>query len=159
VYIVFIGALISAILSTVDSALLAASALVSHNLILPMVGTLTEAGKVRVARSGVFVFGIAAYGLALTSDGVSSLVEEASAFGGASIFTVAIFGMLTTRFGRARSALAALFGGMLSRIGAEYGLHLTTPFLASLGIAAGTYVLVALFESRQATQALEGASP
>lgn len=34
-YIIFAGALISAILSTVDSALLAASALLSHNLIVP----------------------------------------------------------------------------------------------------------------------------
>ena len=35
-YIVFAGALMSAILYTVDSALLAAGALVSHNLVLPL---------------------------------------------------------------------------------------------------------------------------
>ncbi|WP_162232378.1 hypothetical protein [Methylogaea oryzae] len=45
----------------------------------------------RTARAMVFVFGLVAYGLALGSDGVHTLVEEASAFGSAGVFTVALF--------------------------------------------------------------------
>ena len=64
-YVLFAGALISAILSTVDSCLLAAASLVSHNLILPLKPTLSERGKIRAARIGVVVFGILAYVIAL----------------------------------------------------------------------------------------------
>ncbi|MFP3948540.1 MAG: sodium:solute symporter family protein [Longimicrobiales bacterium] len=51
-FALFAGSLISAILSTVDSTLLIASGLLSHNVIVPLTGT-TEAGrKVFLARGG-----------------------------------------------------------------------------------------------------------
>jgi Na+/pantothenate symporter len=50
--VLFLGALVSAILSTVDSTLLAAAALASHNLIVPLRKTMGEAAKVNLARVG-----------------------------------------------------------------------------------------------------------
>jgi hypothetical protein len=57
-YALFAGGLISAILSTVDSTLLVASGLLSHNLLVPLFGVTDEAAKVRLARAGVLGFGV-----------------------------------------------------------------------------------------------------
>ena len=97
-YVLFAGAVISAILSTVNSCLLAAAALVSHNLIIPLKPAIDERGKVLFARIGVVVFGIAAYALALGAEGIYELVATASAFGSAGIFVVGLFGLFS-RFG------------------------------------------------------------
>src|SRR5690606_6117520 len=84
-FAIFAGGLISAILSTVDSTLLVASGLLSHNLIIPALGISAERTKVRLARGGVVAFGILAYALAATADGVLALVEQASSLGSAGI--------------------------------------------------------------------------
>src|SRR5688572_10944466 len=68
-YVLFAGALISAILSTVDSCLLAASSLVSHNLIVPLKPTLTDRQRILAARVGVAAFGTLAYLIALSAGG------------------------------------------------------------------------------------------
>lgn len=144
-YIAFAGALVSAILSTVDSALLAAAALTSHNLIVPLKPSLDEAAKVRIARAGVVAFGLVAYVLALHAEGVYALVEEASAFGSAGVFTVALFALFTS-FGGAKSAATALVVGIASWVLGAYVLGLELPYLTSLAAAFVSYVAVALLE-------------
>ena len=52
-YVLFIGALISAVLTTVDSALLAAGSMLSHNLLLRLRPDASERTKVAVARASV----------------------------------------------------------------------------------------------------------
>lgn len=148
-YITFAGALVSAVLSTVDSALLAASAVTSHNLVVPLVKNIGEKAKVRAARAGVFVYGVLAYTLALHAEGVYELVLEASAFGSAGVFTVAVFALFT-RFGDARSGLGALIAGLASWIAGAYVLGLPYPYLTSLAASISVYVAVALFERRMA---------
>jgi Na+/proline symporter len=144
-YILFAGALISAVLSTVDSALLAASALVSHNLLIPLKPDMDEATKVRLSRGMVALFGLTAYGLALTAEGVHELVEEASAFGSAGVFVAAVFA-LSGRWGGAASAYAALIAGMAAWVAGAHLLELETPYLISLLAALGAYLLVALVQ-------------
>lgn len=146
-YILFAGALISAVLSTVDSALLAASALVSHNLLVPLKPGLSEAAKVRLSRSMVALFGLTAYVLALTAEGVHDLVEEASAFGSAGVFVAAVFA-LSGRWGGAASAYAALVAGMGAWIAGAHILELDAPYLTSLFAALGAYVLGAFLYPR-----------
>lgn len=148
-YIAFAGALVSAILSTVDSALLAAAALTSHNLIVPLKPSLGEAARVRIARTGVVAFGLIAYVLALYAEGVYALVEEASAFGSAGVFIVALFALFTP-FGGVRSATAALLVGIASWVLGAYVLELELPYLTSLAAALASYVAVALFEGQGA---------
>ncbi|MGR8981217.1 MAG: sodium:solute symporter family protein [Gammaproteobacteria bacterium] len=147
-YIVFAGALISAIFSTVDSALLASSALLSHNLIVPAVKSISEEGKVKVARYTVMICGIIAFVMALHAGRVYTLVEEASAFGSAGIFTVVIFGLFT-RFGGVVSAGVTLAAGVTTWIVGHHVLNLTTPYLMSLSVAFGSYILVACWEGRR----------
>ena len=112
-YALFAGGLISAILSTVDSTLLVASGLLSHNLVVPIAGITSERAKVIVARVGVLAFGLLAWLLALRADGVYALVEQASAFGSAGALVAVCFGLFT-RFGGAPTALVTLLTGTIS---------------------------------------------
>lgn len=146
-YVLFAGALISAILSTVDSALLAASALVTHNLVLPLRPDLSEVGKVRLARAGVLVAALIAFVLAIQAESIFALVESSSSFGGAGVFVVMAFGLFT-RFGTRRSAWAALFVGAGVWIGAERVAGIQWPYLASLGAATLAYGLAGVMERR-----------
>ncbi|MGH7542509.1 MAG: sodium:solute symporter family protein [Gemmatimonadota bacterium] len=144
-YVLFAGALLSAILSTVDSTLLVSSSLVSHNIILPLRPGLSEAWKVRSARIGVAVSGVAAYGMALYAEGVYALVEQASAFGSAGIVVIVTFGLFT-RFGGPASALASLLAGVAVWIAGSYVLGLSWAYLAALGASVAAYATGAIFE-------------
>lgn len=144
-FVAFAGALVSAILSTVDSALLVASSLVSHNLVVPLLPGLTEKQKVWIARGGVAFFGLIAYVGALYAEGVYALVEEASAFGSAGLFVVILFGLFS-RQGGARTALATLGIGILAWLLGAYLLDWPYPYLISLGAAFGTYLVGMLLE-------------
>ncbi|MCK7497426.1 MAG: hypothetical protein MZW92_46520 [Comamonadaceae bacterium] len=149
-YIIFAGALISAILSTVDSALLAASALVEHNLIVPLRPHLGDRARVRIARVGVALFGGVAYVLALQAESIYALVVQASALAGAGIFVVVMFGLFT-RFGGPRAALAALLVGLGTWLGGEYLIGWPVPYLSSLATALLACVAVGAFEPRAAS--------
>jgi Na+/proline symporter len=141
-YVLFAGALISAILSTVDSCLLAAASLVSHNLVVPLKPTLTERQKVLTARAGVAVFGVLAYAIALYAGGVYELVATASAFGSAGIFVVGLFGLFG-RIGGPPSAYAALVAGIVVWAAGEYWLEWSTPYIAAVAAALAAYLLAA----------------
>ena len=185
-YILFAGALVSAILSTVDSCLLVAASLTSHNLVVPLLGrarqmagvgavaadeadgggaetargaggragnaggaggaavvsrasgdeeapgageaggpedapgaaeevaairAVSERAKLLIARGFVVVYGIVAYAMAISAESVYGLVEEASSFGSAGIFVVAVAALFVPIGGRV-SALAAILAGL-----------------------------------------------
>lgn len=148
-YVLFAGALVSAILSTVDSALLVAGSLLSHNLIVPAIPDISERSRVRVARGGVALFGVLAYLLALHAETIYGLVEEASAFGSAGIFVVIVFGLFT-RYGSAVAAVATLVTGMAAWVVGAYLLELETPYLVSLAASLGVYLAVAAVDRRPA---------
>ncbi|MET0286189.1 MAG: sodium:solute symporter family protein [Polyangiales bacterium] len=143
--VIFLGALVSAILSTVDSALLAAGSLSAHNLVLPLMGDVSETRKVRINRWAVTFFGVIAYGLALSTQGVYALVEEASAFGTAGVVVCVMFGLFT-EFGGTRAALASLATGILVYLTGQHALHWPQPFLASLLAATLAYLAGAFSE-------------
>jgi Na+/proline symporter len=147
-YVLFAGALISAILSTVDSCLLAAGSLAAHNIIVPVKPKLSEREKIWCARGCVIVFGLIAYVIALYASGIYELVATASAFGSAGIFIVGLFGLFTT-FGRAASAYAALVTGMVVWVVGEFVLAWPTPYLVSLASAFVAYVGIALVAARR----------
>jgi Na+/proline symporter len=147
-YAIFAGALIAAILSTVDSTLLVSSALLSHNLVVPLLGIAEERHKVLVARAGVVLFGIIAYVLALRATGVFTLVEQASAFGSAGALVTVSFGLFTD-WGGARTAIATLAAGMIVYLTASLG-GAELPFLMSLGASLLCYVVGASLERRLA---------
>ena len=73
-YVLFVGALISAILSTVDSALLAASSITSQNLLRPLLKRRDDRTRLLVSRLCTLAFGALAYLLGRSADGVHALV-------------------------------------------------------------------------------------
>jgi SSS family solute:Na+ symporter len=148
-YAIFAGALIAAILSTVDSTLLVSSALLSHNLVVPLLGVTDERRKVMIARAGVIAFGTIAYVLALRATGVFTLVEQASAFGSAGALVTVSFGLFTA-WGGARTAIATLAAGMIVYLAASIA-GAALPFLMSLGASLLCYVAGASLERRVAT--------
>jgi Na+/proline symporter len=148
-YVLFAGALVSAILSTVDSTLLTASSLVSHNILVPLRPGLSEAAKVRSARIGVAVFGVLACLMALSAEAVYTLVEQSSAFGSAGIVVTVTFGLFT-RLGGPLSALAALLAGVLVWVVGNYVLGLSWAYLAAVGASITAYAAGALIERAHA---------
>lgn len=145
-FALFTGGLVSAILSTVDSTLLVASGLLAHNLIVPIARVTNERRKVWIARFGVMGFGLFAYVLALYTEGVLALVEQASALGSTGIVVTVLFGLFT-KLGSPRTAAATLIVGLLSYVGGVAG-GLETPFLISLVCALATWGLGCLTDAK-----------
>lgn len=145
IYIIFAGALVSAILSTVDSTLLVASSLVSHNLIVRNKPTMSESGKIGWARIFVIVFGVLTWYIATHADGVYDLVVDAAAFGTAGIFTIVVFGLFT-QFGGKWAAASTMFVAMGVWLSATYVFDLGWAYVLSLILAISTYIAVAIWE-------------
>ncbi len=145
-YALFAGALVSAILSTVDSTLLVCSSLLVHDLVLPRIPGASERAKVRLARLGVVGFGLLAFLLALTGESVAGLVELASSLGSAGLFVILVLGLFTRR-GGAPSASAALLAGLATYVGASLAGS-EHPFLLSLAAAFAGFLLLAPFGRR-----------
>jgi Na+/proline symporter len=119
-YILLMGAIISAILSTVDTTLLAVSAIAQRNLIDPIARDLAEPRKLMLGRSLTLMAGLMAYAIAASGETIKGLVEIASSFGSAGIVVALLIG-LHSGYGREKAALAALFAGaLLSFLG--YGM-------------------------------------
>lgn len=144
-YVLFVGALVSAILSTVDSTLLAASALVSHNVFVSLRPQTSERGKLLAARAGVVFFGLVAYALALGAESIFELVQQANGLGSAGILVVVCFGLFT-RFGGARAARATLAVGFLTWALGTYVTAWEATYLISLGASLVTYIASAWIE-------------
>jgi len=146
-YVIFGGALISAILSVVHSALHASGAQVSHNIVVRLIPTLGIRGKLVAARLSVVALTGAAFVLAMTSDRIKELVEIASAFGSAGVFVSAAFGMFT-RFGGAASAAVSICLGTAVWATGRFVLEWEAPYLVALGCSLLAYVAVAALQRR-----------
>lgn len=136
---VLVGALVSAILSTVDSILLAGGGLLSHNLLIPLMGLRAEKRKLLYTRLSVVLIALIALAIAWMSDGIYELVESASSLGTAGILVITLFGLWTS-FGGPVSAIAALVLGVVTMPIAENILEIEAPFMASIALAAIGYV-------------------
>ena len=147
-FLIFAGALVAAILSTVDSALLACGSLVAHNLLPERVRNRSARAPLITARVSVVALSFVAYALAHTKGSVHELVEEASSFGSAGVFVIGSIGLAAPRFGGAYSALAALIAGAGSWLYFGHVQESEIAYLCSLLSAAGSYVAVWLFERR-----------
>jgi solute:Na+ symporter, SSS family len=140
--VIFVGAMISAILSTVHSALHGSSAQVSHNIILKLRPDLSPRQRLWLSRGTVMALSVVAYALSLSTERIHDLVETASAFGSAGVFVTAVFGLFSN-IGGARSAYGALIAGMGVWIVARFCLALETPYLIALASAAAAYMWLA----------------
>ncbi len=153
-YALFAGAIISAILSTVDSTLLVAASLTSHNLLLRLgKREWRERDKVLLARSCVVAFGVVSYLLALSAEGVYALIEQSSAFGSAGIVVVYVIGSTSTLGGPASAGAALLAGSLTWTLGSNFGL-LPYPYLTALAMSVLAYVVVLPVERERTAAAV-----
>jgi Na+/proline symporter len=147
-YMMFAGAIISAILSTIDSVLLASAAQVSRNVIEKLMPSLQERGRLLSTRLTLVALAIIAFAIALQAERVKELVELASAAGSAGVFVVTVFGLFT-RFGGPLAALTTVVMGASAWLVFGWVIQLTAPYLASLSLALITYIVTAAVEARR----------
>lgn len=144
-YIIFAGALVSAILSTVDSTLLVASSLVSHNLIVNQNPGMEEGRKITWARVMVVVFGLTAWFIATNAEGVYDLVVDAAAFGTAGLFTIVVFGLFSKKGGSLAASLT-LVTAMVVWLSATFIFDVSWAFTLSLVCALAAFGIGVLAE-------------
>lgn len=145
-YVVFTGALVSAILSTVDSALLVAGSLLGHNVLAPLLGVQDDARRVRIDRLAVAGFGVLAWVLAESSEGVYELVEMASGLGTSGLFVLVIVALVPGSPGGKWTAAATMLTGLCVYVAGEvFGLF-GTPYVFSLIASAVVYGIGAMLE-------------
>lgn len=139
-FVIFSGALISAILATIDSILLSSSALISHNILVPLLNLKSEKQKILSAQMMVVVSALISITLAFSSESIYQLVEVASSFGTAGVLVITLIG-LHFKFGGQLSAILALIFGLITTPIAEYFLKLEAPFLVTLIVSLITYIV------------------
>lgn len=146
-YIIFIGALISAILSTIDSILLAVSALVSQNIVIPLAKITDAKQKLFVARALLVCGGVVAYVLALFGESVYSMVETASSFGTAGVLVSFVGGLYWKKGGNITAILTLVFGMVLS-FSFHSIIELKSSFSLSILILSLFYFIGSLLEEK-----------
>ncbi len=139
-FVIFSGALISAILATIDSILLSSSALISHNVLVPLLKLDTEKKKILSARIMVAVSALVSVVIAFSSDSIYQLVEVASSFGTAGILVITLCG-LHMRWGGAFSAYLTLIAGLVTLPIVEFGLKGEAPFVTTLLVSFMVYIV------------------
>jgi Na+/proline symporter len=140
-YILFLGALISAILSTLSGALLVAGSIAAHNLYGSIRPNLSEAEKLRANRFAVVSFGLIAYLIALGSESMYELVQESSSIGTSGILVLLVFSVWgPARAGRI-SAYAALIVGTATYLIGAHLVGLESPYLLSVAMSFVAYLL------------------
>ena len=145
IYVLFIGAIISAILSVVHATLHAPAAQLSHNVLLRIRPQAKASGRLWAVRLTVAGLSVIATLLASTAESIKDLVETASALGSAGVFVAAMFGLFT-KIGGAPSAYASIVAGTIMWAWSKYVFGMTTPYLIALAAACGSYLAVAAIE-------------
>lgn len=150
--VLFMGALVAAILSTVDGTFLTVSSLLEHNIVSPLAPGLREMQRVWVARSIIAVTGVIAYVIATGGDNIYALVQLSSSFGTAGVLITVLFG-LWTGLGGPVTGMATLFVG--ASITSFFGdwLELEAPFITAVLMSAATFIVVGTIEKAMKTQA------
>lgn len=115
---VFAGALISALMSSADSALLALASVVVENLVVPWKGRLAPRNALRACQAVVVVAALAATALALRAQNVFELMVSASAVGLVGLAASFVAGLYWPR-ANTPGAIASILVGMFTWVSLE----------------------------------------
>lgn len=153
-YIIFLGALISAILSTINSTLLSVGALAGHNIILPLTqdSFTTQTDRIRIERLMVIFAGFITYAIAVSGQSIYDLIEASSSFGSAGLLVCLIFG-LWTRIGGGQAALFTMAIGVLTSWLFQYQWEWEGGYIASVATCLIVFLAVSLFEQKKVSSA------
>lgn len=139
-YIIFVGALVSAILSTVDTTLLSASALASHNLIHPYTKNLSARKRVQISRGLTLIAGIISFVIAFLSESITELVETASSLGGPSILIMTMIA-LWVKIGNAKNAIFAMSMSLVAWVVTNFFVEIEFPIIVTVLVCAASYFI------------------
>ncbi|MBL8549767.1 MAG: hypothetical protein JNJ73_07260 [Hyphomonadaceae bacterium] len=106
-YILFAGALLSAVMSVTNANVLSVSSMMAINVVGRLRPNATEKDKIRVARFTTFGAGIGAYLIASSGQSIYELIALTSVWGQAGILVAVLFG-LWSEYGGKRAALWAI---------------------------------------------------
>jgi len=146
-YVLFAGAVISAVLSTVDTVLLASAGQVSRNLIEPMRSGLDDAGRLMQTRMTLVVLAAVALAIAFGATRVKDVVETASAAGSAGVLVVLLFALFTNR-GGSQAAIATTLVGAAGWLVFRVLLEGEGAYVAALAASLVTYLAVSAVTKR-----------
>lgn len=110
--VMFVLVLMSVILSTIDSAILAPATVISQNLVLPR---MKGASALRVNRIAVLVVGVISLGVSFAGESAYGLLEAAYELGMVSLLVPLLFGL--SRWRSSTAALGAMIGGFVVWLG------------------------------------------
>ncbi len=144
-YVLLLGALISAILSTINSILLATTALMGHNIVIPLIPGISERNKMLVEKFIVVLAGIFCYFMATSGGSIYELAELAASFGSAGLVVCVMIG-LNSQFGGGWAALSTLIAGIVFTLVTEYVLAVEAPYLAALAGCIIVYAVIGTTE-------------
>jgi SSS family transporter len=147
-FIIFAGALISAILSTIDSILLASSSLISHNFITPIFNIKKQNHKVLIARLVLVICGLTSYIMALKGESVYEMVELSSSLGTAGILVVVVGG-LHFKIGNQQTAVITLILGVAISLVLDLIFEVKAAFAINLLSATAFFIIHGLFSRKK----------
>ncbi|SCA62501.1 hypothetical protein SCG7086_AA_00770 [Chlamydiales bacterium SCGC AG-110-P3] len=144
IFIIFTGALVSAILSTVDSTLLSISAFMTHNLMGRFFYQRNEAGRLWLAKLSVVVVGLVAYAIALRDEGIYDLVIWASSLGTSGLAVVTVMALYAPNYGNRLAACSTLIVGLIAEPILERIPGVQAPYLLTCIACIMCYLLLGL---------------
>lgn len=144
---IFIGAIISALLATIDSILISVSGLISHNILIPYFNVKSEKKKIGLTRLVIVGSGSVAYILAAYSESIYSLLESASSFGTSGILIITLAGLWFNKKSDL-VALGTLIVGLVSTPIYDFIFRLDSPFIASILTCLIFYIGCSFFDKK-----------
>jgi SSS family transporter len=145
--VLFMGALVAAILSTVDGTFLTVSSLLEHNIVSPLAPNLKDMQRVWVARMIVAVSGTIAYFIATGGENIYALVQLSSSFGTAGVLITVLFGLWLGIGGPITGFCTLLVGASITSFLGDW-LQLEAPFITAVLASAVTFLVLGVIEKR-----------
>lgn len=128
IQILFFGSLLSAIMSTTSSALLAPASICSENLVKPLMKNLSDKQLLNATRISLLVFALVATVMACLRENIYELVAESSILSLVSLFAPLTFGLYWKRTSGVGATLA-MFSGLLTWLFFEWIYPIDIPSL------------------------------
>jgi Na+/proline symporter len=144
--VLFMGALVAAILSTVDGTFLTVSSLLEHNIVSPLAPNLKEMQRVWVARAIVALSGAIAYVIATGGENIYELVQLSSSFGTAGVLITVIFGLWFKLGGPIAGFATLIVGASITAFLGDW-LRLEAPFITAVLASAATFLVIGTLET------------
>ncbi len=140
-HVIFIAAILSAILSTANSSLITVTGLLSHNLFKPIARTMRPWQVLWLNRVVLFCCGIVILLLALSADRIFDLLLLASSVGTAGVLVITLMGLWSS-WGDHRAAIFTLVIGLVCPFIYEHLLEVQAPFLSSIATCLVAFALL-----------------